>query len=322
MAYPSILWRKAEILNLSPIGAKVIKKFSKSIVILKYVCYNLVMTVRVKAYAKLNLTLSINGISGGYHMLDSLVCTVDLHDVILLKKRKDKQITVRMHGRGTEGMSPAINNAAKAAELFVKTFNTNGLDVEVFKNIPLGAGMGGSSADAAGVLRGASSLYGVGSQIQLTRLAEMLGSDTPYMLRGGYARLFGRGEKVTPVFSSTRLDLLALVPAEGVSTARCFELYDSSPQTLPSSDGAENALLSGDKKLLGAALSNGLYTPASVLNPCITKAVEELKAMSPLGVNMTGSGSAVFALFENGRQCSRAKRRYKGEFECIRLKTI
>ena len=77
------------------------------------------MEVRVKAYAKLNLTLDITGVCGGWHMLDSLVCSVDVFDLIKLRKRKDKLVSVTMHGRGTELLPHENNNAAKAAEAFV-----------------------------------------------------------------------------------------------------------------------------------------------------------------------------------------------------------
>ena len=136
------------------------------------------MNVRVKAYAKLNLTLGITGKERGYHLLDSLVCSVDLYDLITLKKRKDRLVTVEMHGRDTELLPFEENNAVKAAESYIDFFGTSGVDIAVYKNIPLGAGMGGSSADAAGVIRGLGRLYGRGSEEELKSLADALGSDT------------------------------------------------------------------------------------------------------------------------------------------------
>ena len=78
------------------------------------VCYNHIMNARVKAYAKLNLTLSVTGRAGGYHMLESLVCSVDLYDLVVLKKRRDSLVSVEMHGMGTELLPYEQNNAAKA----------------------------------------------------------------------------------------------------------------------------------------------------------------------------------------------------------------
>lgn len=280
------------------------------------------MAVRIKAYAKLNLTLSVIGSSGGYHMLDSLVCSVDLFDLIVLKKRKDDKVTIEMHGQDTELLPYEQNNAVKAAESYIKAFGTRGADIKIFKNIPLGAGMGGSSADAAGVLRGMTKLYGAGSEKQLKELADSLGSDTGYMLTGGYARLTGRGEKVEHIDSKLRLNFLMLKPRGGVSTAECYRLYDAMPQPIKSSQNAIQAVISGDRAALGECLSNALYAPAATLNPDVKTAFDELKSFSPLGVCMTGSGSAVFALFENAEFCRWAQSRYKGKFKTIILKTV
>lgn len=280
------------------------------------------MGARVKAYAKLNLTLSVTGSSGGYHMLDSFVCSVDLFDLIVLKKRKDDKVTIEMHGQNTELLPYEQNNAARAAESYIKTFKTRGADIKIYKNIPVGAGMGGSSADAAGVLRGMTKLYGEGSEAQLKKLADSLGSDTGYMLSGGYARLSGRGDKVDFIDSKLRLNFLMLKPNGGVSTSECYKLYDSMPQPVKSSQNAIQAVISGDKTALGGCLNNALYAPATILNPQVKIAYDELNSFSPLGVCMTGSGSAVFALFENAEFCAWAKSRYRGKFRCIQLKTV
>ncbi|MBD5583685.1 MAG: 4-(cytidine 5'-diphospho)-2-C-methyl-D-erythritol kinase [Clostridia bacterium] len=279
------------------------------------------MTARVKAYAKLNLTLSLTGVMDGYHTLDSLVCTVDLFDYIKLKKRKDNLINVEMRGQGLESLPPEKNNAVKAGEEYVKTFATRGADIVIYKNIPVGAGLGGSSADVAGVLRGMTKLYGAGSERQLKEIADRLGSDTGYLLTGGFARLTGRGEQVESLKLKQRLDFLLLLPKEGVSTAECYRLSDSFPQENTSSDGAIKALSEGDTVALGKSLNNALYLPATKLNGDVKTAYEELSDFSPLGVNMTGSGSGVFALFENAEFCAWAKSRYRGKFKCIQLKT-
>lgn len=278
--------------------------------------------LNIRAYAKLNLTLDILGVSGGFHMLDSLVCSVDLYDLIRLKKRKDNTINLEMHGLNTELMPIESNNAFRAAEAFIKRFETCGADIVIYKNIPLAAGMGGSSADAAGVLRGLSQLYGTGSESQLKELADSLGSDTGYMLTGGFARLKGRGERVEFLDIKERLNLLALIPVSGVSTAECYALYDKLPSPTAATDKAVEWLKSGDLRALGKILDNALYKPATELNEDVKKAYGELKEFDPLGVTMTGSGSAVIALFENAEFCAYAKSRYRGKFKVIELKTL
>lgn len=285
------------------------------------ICYNNPMGVRVKAFAKLNLTLAITGLKDGYHMLDSLVCTVDLFDLIKLKKRKDNLINVEMHGQGTESLPPEDNNAVRAAEAYVSAFGTCGADIKIFKNIPVGAGMGGSSADAAGVLRGMAMLYGKGGERDLKKLADTLGSDTGYLLTGGFARLTDRGEMVKKLKVNGRLNFLLLLPDGGVSTAQCYKLYDGMSCGLLPCEPALNALLTGDAQGLGKSLFNALYAPAVKLCAGVETAYSELSVFAPLGVNMTGSGSGVYALFETAEMCAYAKSRYKGKCRCIELKS-
>ena len=131
-------------------------------------------TVKVKAYAKVNLTLEIVGSEKEFHLLDSLVASVDLFDYIVLKKRKDKLSSITMHGLGSETIPPEKNNALKAAERFSQIFGVNGVDITVYKNIPMGAGLGGSSADIGGVLKGMAKLYEIEDKNALCELAKMI----------------------------------------------------------------------------------------------------------------------------------------------------
>ena len=279
--------------------------------------------VRIKAYAKLNLTLDLVGEEGGYHMLDSLVCSVDLFDVIWASKRRDGQINLTMHGLGCETLPLEENNAYKAARAFVQTFSTNGADIRIYKNIPLGAGMGGSSADAAGVLNAMAKLYAIKDTVALKAIADSLGSDTGYMLTGGFARLNGRGEKVRPIGACLQLNFLVLVPDGGVSTAKCFALCKGETEERERrTHAACEALQAGNLADLGASFQNALYPAAVQLNPRVAQAAEELKSLSPLGVCMTGSGSGVFALFETEELCKWAQSKYQGKAAAFCVKTV
>lgn len=279
------------------------------------------MEARIKAYAKLNLTLNITGKEGGFHTLDSLVTSVDMYDLIVLKKRKDDKITLTMRGQGSESIPYESNNAAKAAELFVGEYSTCGADITVYKNIPMGLGVGGSSADAAGVLAGLSKLYNIDDAIGIKRLCDMTGSDTRYMLSGGYARLFGRGNEVKRIESDLSLDFLLLAPEARVDTSKCYQKFDLCGKVGGSSDNAERALRSGDKRALAKEISNALYSAAKILAPEVEEEFNALKSFDPLAVSMTGSGSGVFALFENAEFCEYAKSRYRGKAKVYRLKS-
>lgn len=279
------------------------------------------MEVRVKSYAKLNLTLFVTGTGGGYHNLDSLVTSVDLYDLITLKKRKDKLVSVTMRGCGSESIAFEDNNAVKAAQAFVENYGTDGADIAVYKNIPMGLGLGGSSADAAGVLRGLSKLYAVNDTAGIKLIADNLGSDTKYMLSGGYARMTGRGDVIQPIESKLKLNFLLLAPREGVSTAQCFKAFDEVGAFGGDSNAAVAAVAAGDKRALARNMFNALSAPAKTLSEEIETSFAQLAAFDPLAVNMTGSGSGVYALFENAEFCEYAKSRYRGKARAYVLKT-
>ena len=282
--------------------------------------------VKIKAYAKLNLTLEVGGVENGFHQLDSLCATVDIFDEIRIKKRKDERIIVTMHGLGSEGILPQENNAQKAAEAFIRTFQTTGADITVFKNIPIGAGLGGSSADAAGVLRGMARLYAICDEEKLFSLACTLGSDTAYMLTGGFARMQGKGDRLTVLPIQTTLYALLLCPPTPVSTKACFQVYDSLPKTLEWKESATQnciaALLQNNVNDVGRYLMNDLFTAAMHVNSDVETALFEAQNFSPLGASMTGSGSGVFALFESRELCEWAKSRYQGKARAYVVKTV
>ena len=280
----------------------------------------------VRAYAKVNLTLEIVGREDGFHQLDSLVASVDVCDTIHLRKRKGKLSSILMHGQGSEGIPPEKNNALAAAERYSELFGTDGADITVYKDIPIGAGMGGSSADVAGVLLGMQRLYGGATEEQLEALAEQLGSDVKFMLKGGYARMQGRGEILTPIEGVKQpLHFLMLYPPTGVSAGACYREYDRQNETDGKAEQTECAIASlveGDVEGLGKCLTNDLYLPAATLCADVQKALSEASAFGPLGVQMTGSGSAVLALFESEELCRYAKSRYRGKFRAAVVKTL
>ncbi len=277
--------------------------------------------VRTNAYAKLNLTLDVTGTQNGYHMLDTLVTTVDLSDRIVVKKRKDALCKITMHGGPF--IPPEENNALRAAEAFVKAFQTDGADITVYKNIPVGAGMGGSSADSAGVLRAMGELYGVQDAPALKALADALGSDTGYLLTGGLARLTGRGECVERLPDGNKMFFLVLVPRDGISTPQCFREYDRLGEALsPRTQKAVDELLRGNIQESARYFSNALYGAACSLGSAVRDAHTDLRCFSPWGASMTGSGSACFALFENRELCEWAKSRYTGNCRAFVLQSV
>ncbi len=283
------------------------------------------MSVTVKSYAKINLTLEILGVENGYHILDSLVVSVNLFDFVKLKKRKGKLSSVMFKGLDGDGI-PAESNALKAVEAFSATFGTEGADVTIYRNIPVGAGLGSSSADIVGVLNGMAKLYGVTDGEKLKALADDLGSDTGFMLDGGFARIRGRGEKVERLPFTPKLYALLICPKSGVSTKACYAAYDTQPKTLeyrgcPAED-CIRAFGAGKTNEGGTYLMNDLFRAACSLNSDVWTAYGEAQSFSPLGVCMTGSGSGVYALFETKELCQWAQSRYEGKFKTYVIETV
>ena len=279
--------------------------------------------IKIKSYAKVNLTLDVVGEKGGYHLLDSFVASVDIYNLISVSKRKDKLVSGRMKGLGMDQVPFEETNACKVAEAFVEKFSTLGADITIYENIPVGAGLGGSSADAAGVLRALAKLYGVEKE-KLYEIANDFGSDIAYMIDGGYARMQGRGEIITPVEEKSSLNLLLLCPSSKVSAGACYREFDNAKQGKNlgvSTQVAIDAYLNGDIAGLCEKMKNDLILGATTLNMDVEKGLQELKSFSPLGVGMTGSGSATFAVFETKELCEWAKSRYRGKFRAFVVKT-
>ena len=135
--------------------------------------------VVINAPAKVNFTLDILGVEDGYHKIKTLVSTINLCDKITIKKRKDSRINLIMKGIPVD-CEPIENNAYKAAQAFVEKYKTLGVDIIVNKKIPVGAGLGGSSVDIAGVLNGMKALY---PETEVLDIANKLGSDSGYLLQ-------------------------------------------------------------------------------------------------------------------------------------------
>lgn len=286
-----------------------------------------------KARAKVNLTLDITGAANGYHELDSFVVSIDLFDLVCVKKRKDGRILLYSHGENSELIPESENNAYKAARLFQEEFSCGGAEITVYKNIPVGAGLGGSSADAAGVLRAMKRLYGVSDTAENTErilaLADQTGSDTRAMYLGGFCRMRGRGTKAERIrlgdggdwqsdYEGEKLYFLLICPRDGVSTRDCFASYDQKGETYRSAtERAIACYKAGDLSSLGAEISNHLTAAACGLSKDVSTALSEAAAFSPLGYGMTGAGSAAFALFDSREMAEWAKSRYKGKFRAI-----
>ena len=271
--------------------------------------------------AKINLTLDLLGVNGGYHELESLVASIDVVDAVTVFPKKSGEIGLRTKGIPCR-CPKEKNNAYKAAQAFFAEHDGSA-DIVIEKNIPLGGGLGGSSADAAGVLKALGIMYGEKKE-KIERLAESVGSDVKYMLSGGYAVMRGRGERVEKIESGLSLPLLVLVSDYPVKTAECYRLCDELGLCpVNGTAKAVKSLLSGDTAALKASLFNGMTEAAKRLNGQISGNLAALESAGGAAA-MSGSGGTTFAVFETETERDCAYRKLFPAFgdKLIKCKTI
>lgn len=273
----------------------------------------LMKKIKLKIPAKINLTLDVVGTEGNYHEIKSLVTSVNVYDEITLEKRADNKIVLNMKGLDV-GCSVPDNNAYKAAKLFAETFSTGGVTVTVDKKIPIGGGMGGSSADIAGVLKGMNALYEI--DFDMGELADALGSDVKYMLQGGYAVISGRGQLIEEQFISKPLYFVMVTEERSISARSCYKKFDQiGKKTSVCTNTAVKALLGGDFDKYTKVAKNDLYLPATSFVSQLEKNIKILKdAGAPIAL-MTGSGSVVFGVFDSQKERDKIYKKVKPIFE-------
>lgn len=265
------------------------------------------MKITVKAFAKINLFLDITGINDiGYHLLDSVMQSVTLCDEIGLEQTESGKIEIFCSVADIP--CDETNIAHKAARLFFeRTGEKNkGLAITLKKNIPHQAGLGGGSADAAGVLVGLNHIYGNKlNENELCDIGVKVGADVPFCIVGGTKRAQGIGEKFTPVSPMPDCSIVIAKPDFGVSTVKAYADYDllENPKKLDIS-ALLTALESGDLTALGGSLHNAFEQV--VPNDEIDSIKSVMSSCGALGSLMSGSGSAIFALFDessNAQTC-------------------
>ena len=253
--------------------------------------------VVVLAPAKLNLSLDVAGLlPNGYHDLDMVMQTIDLYERITLRRSAD--LTLRLPGSFVPPNDK--NTAYKAAVAF---FNYTGLlagvDITIQKHVPVRAGMAGGSADAAGVLVGLNELYSAQlSMSELCAIGAGIGADVPFALMGGTCRVKGVGDLIKPLPPCPDCWFTVVMPDYGVSTPEAFAAYDKvGSSTHPDCEAQEKAIRAEDLAGVCAAAGNALEECSGARdNEAIKTALKENGAVTAL---MTGSGAAVFGIFES-----------------------
>lgn len=268
--------------------------------------------VRIKIPAKINLSFDIIGKEGKFHKIRSLVASCGIYDAVTLYARKDGLVTLKEKGIKA-GCPVEENNAVKAAKAFINTFGTCGVDIVINKKIPVGGGLGGSSADIAAVLKGMCVLYNESANIY--PLAERLGSDVTYMLNGGYAIISGKGDDVEPLAVSNALHLVVVFGNATTNAGAAYSEFDNlGLKTEISTDGCAKRLTDGDIKGLANEAKNDLYAPSLKFCPEMATAIKELEKFGAYKGLMTGSGSTVFGIFKDKKSAKFALKNLKKKF--------
>ena len=254
------------------------------------------------AFAKLNLTLDVLGKRpDGYHDLKSVMQTVSIRDDVEIDIGTGKPWTLEC---SMEGIPTDERNLAwKAAEVYCEQIgkNPDGISIRITKRIPSGAGMGGGSADAAAVLRALNRHYGEPlSILALAELGARIGSDVPFCTLGGTAMVEGRGERLRRLPDMPDFVFVVCKPEFSVSTAELYQKIDQvAIPKRPDHQAMETALLSGDLSRVAENIWN-------VFDPVVTAEHLELNYIKSifntygsLNQQMTGSGSACFAILDS-----------------------
>ena len=275
------------------------------------------------AFAKLNLTLDVLGKrEDGYHDLQSIMQTVSVRDDIEIDVGTGKPWKLVCDKEGIP--CDERNLAWKAAKVYCDAMkkDPNGLEIRITKRIPSGAGMGGGSADAAAVLRALNEHYG--NPLSVMALAELgaeVGSDVPFCVVCGTAMCEGRGERIRKLPDMPDCIIVVCKPEFSVSTPELYKKIDEvAISNRPDNRAMESALLAGDLEKIAHGLCN-------VFDPVVTADHLELNYIKSIfhqygavGYQMTGSGSACFAIvseFEVAAViCGMLKDTYPNVFIC------
>ena len=270
--------------------------------------------LRVRAHAKINLYLNVVGKrEDGYHNLETIFHSIGLHDDVIIRKQDPKNITV--HCEHPAVPSDTRNLAHRAAQrLSDAVGGIGGVAIDIYKRIPVAAGLAGGSANAAAVLHGMNELFGLGfTQAALMRFGAELGADVPFCLHGGAALGLGIGDQLTRLPALPDLPLLLLNPGIEISTAAIFKKLNF-PLTTREKDGIiiRTYIQKGDILNIGKNLYNLLETPVFSKHPEIAALKTELSTQPGCsGALMSGSGATLFAMMHDREAARRSESHFR-----------
>lgn len=256
-------------------------------------------TISLKAYAKINLGLDVLGtLDNGYHEVRMVMQSVSIFDKVNIRRNKSGEITMKTN----LGFLPCgpDNLVYKAADLMRRTYGIkDGIDIDLYKFIPVSAGMAGGSTDAAAVFKGINIMYSLGAtEDELKSLGVTLGADIPYCIMGGTALAEGIGEKLTRLPDCPECHLVIAKPSISVSTKFVYDNLVLDEHTVhPDTDMIIKHIT--DKNITGVAaeLCNVLESVTIKEYPVIGDIKKTMIEYGAVNSLMSGSGPTVFGIF-------------------------
>ncbi len=264
--------------------------------------------MKIITYGKINWNLSVVGkTTTEYHLLDTVIQSISLADQITFLPSNNLSVTV---ANMKEKLLPENNIAFKAAQLLINTFALNkGITIHIEKGIPVGAGMGGGSADAAATLVGLNQIWNMKLSLgELMDIGVSLGADVPFCIQGGLQHGQGIGEKLTPYSPLFSYHFVIIKPKESLSTKEVFSKFTFS--TNQKKGFSNKKLIKGLQNQafadIIANMNNDLEPISIQLLPIIATAITSLKNYGAEKALMTGSGSCVIGLFATKEKALKA----------------
>jgi 4-diphosphocytidyl-2-C-methyl-D-erythritol kinase len=277
----------------------------------------------VRSPAKINLFLEVLGERGdGYHQIITLMQAVDLCDELVLRKRKSGVTVSCEHPRCP---SDERNLAFTAASLLLKQQKTDyGVSIRISKRIPISAGLGGGSSNAAATLKGMNRLFGLQlSRERLHALACQIGSDVPFFLYSGQALARGRGEQIEPVVVYRDYWLVIVFPGFEVSTGWA---YQNAKISLTRKEKVVNYRILESKVGFYDALphfENDLEEAVVRKHPVVREVKDALRCSGALKSSMSGSGPTVYGVFDQKPQAEEVARKLsRGDWQVFLTRPI
>ncbi|HBE98752.1 MAG TPA: 4-(cytidine 5'-diphospho)-2-C-methyl-D-erythritol kinase [Firmicutes bacterium] len=274
-----------------------------------------------KSFAKINLSLKIVGNrEDGYHLLEMVNLPLTLHDVIeinILEGATDTYVTA--DDPTLNGMKSNLCHQAIEEMRNVFHFKENFL-VQIHKEIPFAAGLGGGSSNAAVVIESVNELLNLkASHEQLMEIALKIGADVPFFFLNKPALLTGIGEKMKEIRVQEKYHCLLVKPTQGVSTAACYEVCDRFERLPINTSEILKGLEEGDDSLIQKNMGNDLQAPAISFVPEIAIVLKRLTDLGFTLVGMSGSGSCCFGLTKDLKKAKEAYKRLENSGYTIHL---